>query len=98
VARRKLNKSARIREALETMGADASPKAVVEALAAKKIKVALAAVSNIKAKLAAPNGARNSKASNGALTLKSLMEAKKLVDRIGLEGATAAINALSKLR
>jgi hypothetical protein len=96
MARRKLNKSAKIREAFETMGADTRPKDIIEALAAKHIKVSSAAVSNIKAKL---GGAKpGMKHSNGAITLDALLEAKKLVDKIGLTNATAAVSALSKLR
>ena len=98
MAKRRLNKSAAIREAFETMGADAKPAAVVEALAAKKIKVTPQAVSGVKIKLGKVKGRRKAKpTANGSLDLASLLAAKALVNKIGLESARTALEALAKL-
>ena len=52
MARGKINKSAKIHETVEALGHDARPKDVIAELAKRRIEVAPAAVSNIKAKLA----------------------------------------------
>jgi hypothetical protein len=77
LAKHKVNNSAAIREAFETLGADAKPAVVAESLAAKKIKVTAQAVSQDK-------GKRKARASNGdGLSLDSLLAAKALVKRSG---------------
>lgn len=98
MARGKINKSAKIRETFDTMGHDARPKDVIAALAKRRIKVAAAAVSNIKAKLG--NGSTNGhKAASDKVSLASLVSAKKFIDQMGgLEKAQTALAALAKLR
>jgi hypothetical protein len=95
-ARKKLNKSAKIREAFWTMGLDARPKDVIEALAARRIKVTAAAVSNVKAKLGVRRDTHPRK--DGMITISDLAEANKFVKKLGMQTALAAVNALSKLR
>jgi len=100
MARKKVNKAEQIRQVLGTMGMDAAPKDVMAALAAKRIKVSAAQVSNIKAAL---RGGTSSKrghgrgTTNGTLTMSDLLAAKKLAGQIGLEKAREAIEALAKL-
>jgi hypothetical protein len=94
VAKRTVNKAEKIREAFEKLGHDARPKDVIATLAAKKIKVAPAQVSNLKAKLAVK---RKGKKAAAGLSLDSLLAAKKLVDTLGIERAKEAIDALAKL-
>ena len=102
MAKRKTNKAAKIREAFETLGAEARPKDVIAHLAAGKIKVAPAQVSNIKGKLgtAPKKGGRGRKASSGDLiALSDLQTAKKLIEQLGsIEKAQTALSALAKLR
>jgi len=87
---RKVNKSAKIREALDSLGADAKPKDVIAHLAAKKIKVTPAQVSAVKAKLVKPKD---------ELSLEDLLATKKLIEQLGsAEKAQSAIAALVKLR
>ncbi|MGE4102096.1 MAG: hypothetical protein AB7E74_09020 [Pirellulales bacterium] len=105
MARKKVNKSQKIRELLETMGGqDASPSAVVAALKGKGIKVSAAQVSNVKAY--AKQGANGRKASRKAakskgnlLSLADLQAAKRLVDQLGsVQAAQSAVGVLAKLR
>jgi hypothetical protein len=102
MAKRKINKAAKIREAFDTLGADARPKDVIALLAAKKIKVAPAQVSNLKAKLGLPsnNGGRGRKAASGQMiSLSDLQAAKKLIEQLGsVEKAQTALSALAKLQ
>ena len=107
MAKRRLNKSAKIREILETMGGDAaSPKAVVAALAAKKVKVTATQVSNVKnvLKNGKPGKKRGRKpgrpSRNGSdlVSFADLQAAKRLVETLGsTEAAKAALDALSRL-
>jgi len=92
----KVNKAEKIREAFGNLGADARPKDVIAHLAANKIKVAPAQVSNIKATLGKRKPA--GKKSQGGLALPDLLAAKKLVESIGsIDRARDAIEALAKL-
>lgn len=98
MARKKMSKAAHIRQALETMGKDSAPKDVIAALAAKKIKVSAAQVSNIKTAMAGGTKTRRgSKSKNGTISLNDLLAAKKLVGELGLEKAQAALAALATL-
>ena len=95
MAKRKHNKSALIREEIAQ-----SPKAtaaeIVEALAAKKVKISAAHVYNVKAASGKRKG-RKAKASNGD-TVAVLLKAKKMADSMGgIENARAALSALAKL-
>ncbi len=106
MAKRKVNKSAAIRETIEKLGGqDAAPKAVVEALAGQGLKVGTGLVSNIKTamkkkgkKRGRPPGRKPS--TNGeAISLHGLIAAKKLVDQLGsVDAAKSAIDALAKLQ
>ena len=98
MARKKMSKAAHIRQTLETMGKDSAPKDVMAALAAKKIKVSAAQVSNVKS---AMNGGtksrRGRKAKNGTVSLADLLAAKKFVGEVGLEKAQESLAAFAKL-
>jgi hypothetical protein len=100
--RRKLNKSAAIREFLEA-NPSAMPNAVVTALGEKKITVSPTLVSNVKARMsgAKPGTRRRGRPprSAGMLSVATLLEAKKFADHVGsVEAARQAIDALSKLQ
>jgi hypothetical protein len=95
MAKRKLNKAAKIREKFEALGPEARPKDVIAALAAEHIKVSSAQVSNVKATMGGSTGGR--KARKGELTLDSLLLAKAFADRLGMARAQAAVAALAKL-
>ncbi len=108
MAKRKVNKSQAIREMIETMGGqDAAPKAVVEALAGKGLKVATGLVSNIKSAMkkgkkgrqrGRPAG-RKPSVNGEAISLHDLIAAKKLVEQLGsMDAAATAIAALAKLQ
>jgi hypothetical protein len=98
-----VNKAQEIRNEFGTQGADARPKDVIAALAAKGIKVSSAQVSNIKAKL---GGKRKRKAgrkarasSNGAVSLAALLDAKRLAQKMGgVEQAKRALDVLVRLQ
>jgi hypothetical protein len=97
--RGKVNKAAKIREMFAKLGPQVRPKDVIATLAAEKINVSSAQVSNIKATL---NGhgrpGRKMRGKPGSLTLADLEAAKRLVDVLGSpQRAEAAIAALAKL-
>ncbi len=98
MAHKKINKSAKIREAFETLGADTRPKDVIAALAKRKIKVSPAQVSNIKVTLeVGMSNGRNG--SSDRFSLASLLVAKRFAEQMGsLEKAQGALAALAKLR
>jgi hypothetical protein len=103
--RTKVNKAAKIRETFEALGPEARPKDVIATLAAKKIKVSSAQVSNIRSGLNghAKNGHAKrgrKKAGNGEMiALSDLQAAKKLVETLGsIEKAESALSALAKLQ
>jgi hypothetical protein len=103
MAKRKINKSKKIREAFAELG-DVGPKAVVEHLAAKKIKVSYPLVAAAKQRLKGgatkPKGkpGRKPKA-NGHISLAALLTAKSLVNEAGsVEAAKKTLAALSQLQ
>jgi hypothetical protein len=95
------SKAQAIRDEFAAQGRKARPKNVIAALEAKGVSVSSAQVSNIKAALSKRKPGRKAHAghgSNGAISLASLVEAKKLADRLGgIELARHAIEALAKL-
>jgi len=96
MARSKINKAAKIREMFEKLGLEARPKDVISELAAAKIEVSSAQVSNVKATLGGANRRSNKSA---ALSINDLVLAKKFVDALGsVERAEGALTALSKLQ
>jgi hypothetical protein len=100
MARKKINKAAKIRETLEKLGRDARNKDVIATLAEQKITVAPAQVSNIKAALhgGVSNG-RGKRTGVEKISIASLQSAKKLIDEVGsIEAAKHALDVLGKLR
>ncbi|MGD9646445.1 MAG: helix-turn-helix domain-containing protein [Pirellulales bacterium] len=107
--KRKFNKSAAIREYLESHP-ETSPKEIADALKAKhKVNVSAQLVSNIKHNMNAKPGKRGPKAgkrrgrkpgSVGAekFSMQDLLAAKHLVAQLGsVEAATSALKALAAL-
>ena len=95
---RSSSKAQAIRDEFASQGPKARPKDVIAVLKSKGVSVSSAQVSNIKATLAKHKRGRKSHGSNGTLSLESLVEAKKLADRLGgIEAARYAIEALAKL-
>jgi hypothetical protein len=95
------SKAQAIRDEFSSQGASARPKDVISALKAKGISVSSAQVSNIKSTLGKKKRGRKAGAghgTNGTLSLESLLEAKKLAERVGgVEIARQALEALVKL-
>ncbi len=101
--RRKLNKSAAIRDYLQ-QHPDAGPTEVARKLTEQRIRVSATHVSNVKARLAsgAAVGTRGvgrpRKVTTGSVSIETLVEVKKIVDRIGsVEMAQKALHSLSRL-
>jgi len=96
------SKAQAVRDEFAAQGASARPKDVIAALKEKGISVAPAQVSNIKATLGKTSGGKKKGAVGGAkgeFTLDSLLEAKKLAEKLGgVEVALKALTALSKLQ
>ena len=100
---RSSSKAQAVRDEFDAQGLAARPKDVIAALKAKGIVVAPAQVSNITATLGTKKGGKKragaATASNGHLSIESLIEAKKLAERLGgVERALKAFTALSKLQ
>ena len=93
MAKRKNNKSSKIREVLAE-NPNATPKEIAATLKARRVKVSAALISRVK------YGAKYEKRkahSNGAV-LEHLLAAKALVARVGsVEAARSAVDSLAKL-
>ena len=105
--RRKRNKRAAIRDYLKDHP-DAGPTEVMNALAEQRIKVSATHVSNVKSRLASggtvgTRGVGRPRKGTGPMdnvnvSLDALLEAKKLVSRVGsIENAQRALAALARL-
>jgi hypothetical protein len=93
MAKRSNSKAAKIRTLLAERP-DAKAKEIVEALAAKKVKVSVAQVYNVKS--TSGNGKPVAKKASGGY--ESLIQAKKLADAMGsVDRARAALAVLAKL-
>ncbi|HEY4313328.1 MAG TPA: hypothetical protein VGN12_28015 [Pirellulales bacterium] len=96
MARTKVNKAAKIRETFERLGPGARPKDVIADLAAAKIEVSSAQVSNIKATM---GGNGRGKGKSGSISIEDLLNAKKFIASLGsVERAQNALAALAKLQ
>jgi hypothetical protein len=100
MARKKINKAAKIRETLEKLGNNARNKDVIATLAEQKITVAPAQVSNIRAALiGGASNRRGKRIGVEKISIASLQSAKKLIDEVGsIEAAKHALDVLGKLR
>ena len=98
MAKRANSKAAKIR-ALLAERPDAKAKEVVEALAAKKVKVSAAQVYMVKSASGnASGGNGRPKAKKAAGGYESLIQAKRLADAMGgVEKAKAAMDVLARL-
>src|SRR5262245_36185243 len=93
------SKAAKIR-ALLAERPDATAKEIIEALAAKKVKVTAAQVYNLKSTSSNGRGGRGRSTSSHGLTsgVDVLIQAKKLADAMGgVDKARAALDVLAKL-
>lgn len=102
MAKRKVNKAAKIREYLSEHGLDTSPKDVMADLKAKRINVSPAQVSNVKTSMRGgkPASKPGRPAKRGsAVDLDALMEANRFVKQAGgIESAKRALDTLAKLQ
>jgi len=102
MANRKINKSEKVREAFAELG-DVGPKAVLEHLAGKKIKVSYALVAQTKQRLNGGATKGTSKRgrkpkSNGHVSLAALLTAKSLINEAGsVEAAKQTLETLARL-
>lgn len=100
-----VNKAHEIRSEFERQGGEARPRDVIAALAAKGVEVSSAQVSNVKKALAGggavkakPGRKKTSRASSDAVSLDTLLEAKRLAERLGgVDAAKRALDVLSRL-
>jgi len=96
---KEVNKSAAIRDVL-TRNPDSKPQAIAEALAGQGVQVSAAFVSQVKLKMKNRDaaGARQLLGPGlGQFAGAELMEAKRLIDKLGVEKARAAVELLAKL-
>ena len=96
---KEVNKSAAIRDVL-ARDPNGKPQGIVRVLADQGVEVSAAFVSQVKLKMK-QNGATRTKrvgsAGNGQFTGTDLMDAKRLIDKIGIDKARAAVELLSRL-
>ena len=100
MARDNTSKAALIRWVFETQGIDTRPKDVIATLAKRRVQVASAQVSAIKAKLKSGNTVvRQSMQRNHAVvSLNDLLAAKRYVEALGtIAEAKAALDALASI-
>ena len=96
---KEVNKSAAIRDVL-TKDPEGKPQAIAQALAKQGVQVSAAFVSQVKLKMKQRGAAgpkRSGSAGIGHFDGAELMEAKRLIDKLGVEKARAAVDLLAKL-
>lgn len=95
------SKAQAIRDEFASQGPSARPRDIIAALKAKGITVSSAQVSNLKASKGKRGPGRKSAgrhSGNGMISLATLVEVKKLADRLGgVENARHALDALAQL-
>ena len=93
-----MNKSAAIRDIL-TKDPEGKPQAIAQALANDGVHVSAAFVSQVKLKMKQRGGTgkKSGSSSRGQCDVNDLMEAKRLVDKLGVDKARAALDILAKL-
>ena len=104
MAKRKVNKSAAIRDYLAS-NPSATPSTIIEDLKKKGLKVGASLVSQVKyGQMKATNGRRKpgrpagASANGSRVDIDQLVQAKSLADKLGgLEKAKQALNILAKL-
>jgi hypothetical protein len=93
-----VSKAQAIRDEFSAQGIDARPKDIISTLKSKGVTVSSAQVSNIKATFGKKPGRKGRGASNGTLSVETLLETKKLAERIGgIDVARRALEALARL-
>jgi len=95
---KEVNKSAAIRDVLRN-DPDGKPQAIAQALADQGVQVSAAFVSQVKLKMKQGGGrtTRVDSAAMGQFEGTDLMEAKRLIDKLGVEKARAAVELVAKL-
>jgi len=98
-ASKEVNKSAAIRDVL-ARDPNGKPQGIAQVLADQGVDVSAAFVSQVKLKMK-QRGATRTKgggsSENGQFSSTDLMEAKRLIDKIGIDKARAAVELLAKL-
>lgn len=98
MGRKRVNKSEKIRAALESLGFDAPSRDVVAALKSQRVSVSSTQVANVRARLTSAGGTARRRPSGDQVSLPALLAAKKLLQEAGsLEAARQAIAALGRL-
>jgi hypothetical protein len=99
MARKKLNKSAAIRDTI-AKNPKASTSGIVQLLAERRIIVSPTLVSNVKARMSRPAGRRGRRAkANGQIGVTQLVAASEFARQVGgVEQATQALATLERLR
>jgi len=96
---KEVNKSAAIRDVL-ARDPDGKPQAIAQELASQGVDVSAAFVSQVKLKLKQREDGKTQRPANsdpGQFAGSELMEAKRLIDKLGVEKARAAVELLAKL-
>ncbi len=98
--RRKVNRSALIRSHLES-NPTARPKEIAVSIKKEhRIIVSPQLISNLKHQMGSPTGTSKfgRPSSSDILSISALVDAKKLVDQLGIEKVKRALDVLAKLR
>jgi hypothetical protein len=97
--RTKVNKAAKIRETFGALGPSARPRDVIAKLAAAKIKVSSAQVSNVKATMHGHSNGHKKNGKSTKISVDDLVAVKKLVESLGsVRRAEKALAALAQLQ
>lgn len=98
-AGKEVNKSAAIRDVL-AKNPEGKPQAIAQELADQGVQVSAAFVSQVKLKMKNRNAAHSQRLGGqglGQFAGTELMEAKRLIDKLGVDRARAAVELLAKL-
>jgi hypothetical protein len=97
MGRKRVNKSEKIRAALESLGFDAPSREVVAALKSQRVSVSSTQVANVRARLASAGSTARRRPSDH-LTVPALLAAKRLLQEAGsIEAARQTLAALGQL-
>lgn len=98
MGRKRVNKSEKIRSALEALGLDARSRDIVAALKAQRVTVSSTQVANVRARLARADSTARRRRPDDRVSLPALLAARALVEEAGsIEAARQTLSALGEL-
>ena len=98
MGRKRVNKSEKIRAALESLGFDAPSREIVAALKSQRVSVSSTQVANVRARFSKAASTARRRPSSDRVSLPALLAAKRLLQEAGsLEAARQTLAALGQV-